>query len=54
VATTRLDGQGAMARPTTIAQVAELPWYRGVRRGPDLVVARFGFPASLYVARVQP
>ena len=38
--------------PVTVG--VEINWSRVVRRGPDAVVAWFGYPAAMHIARVRP
>jgi hypothetical protein len=51
----RADAGGTfLATPIEVTRGLEINWSRIVRRGPDAVIAWFGFPAPMHIARVQP
>jgi hypothetical protein len=51
----RIGGDGRLIHgPSLVGASPELAWQRMVRRGPDAIVAWFGYLAPLYVARLRP
>jgi len=40
--------------PVEVTRGVSIAWSRIVRRGPDAVIASYGYPPPLHIARVQP
>jgi hypothetical protein len=51
----RIGADGGLVHgPSLVGASAELAWQRIVRRGPDVILAWFGYQAPLSVARLRP
>ena len=51
----RVDAGGVFVGDRVpVTRGVDINWSRVVRRGPDAVVAWFGFPAAMHIARVRP